>query len=744
MGDERSSIASRTSASKPADGISSSSSQRIQSRVQSGSTRPDRPVDWVGVGIVDEDVRATSSRGWRAPRRPMCRARRRSRPRCRERSSWAATRAVGPRVRQQTERVPRPPWLAVAAHAGAEHRSREGLPATLGRTVEAAVTIAALPVAALALWALLRAPAARAPARRPPDGRALARAGHPDLRRRRHLLRARGRRRARPSPSARSSRMGAGRDPRRLRRCSSSPASSTTSAPEPDREARRRSSPPPAIVLAAGLRSRSSATTCSASAIGALLARRDHERLQPARQHGRARGDARHRRVRRSSRSTPSTVHENDLVLVLSLSLAFACLGFLPFNLRPGDGARVFMGDSGSQVLGFLLAALGLAASWTTAGTTVATMLLPLLVLAIPILDTTLVTVAAARRAAAGHPGRQGPHLAPARLLRPLRAEGRGAARADRGRARRDLASPTTCSTGRRSRRSACSSRSPCSSSSGASSPSSRSRSGAAGRATRDSATPSRCSRGGSSSCSSTSCSSSGTFLAAYLLFVDGRGTELQRGTLPRRAADRARARATSSSSSSASTGARGATRRRATCSRSGSRRGVATLVAYGIVARDARPRRLPARGSSSSYGLAAAAARSALALVRPVRPRGGRSDRTTADGGCSSSAPGRAGRGAGRATCASAADVRVVGFLDDNPRLRRRRVQGVPVLGSLGDARPSSSDARDEVVVTIPDAPRRPARRRGRACAAAGVACIASSASAPSPLRPPTRALAE
>ena len=87
------------------------------------------------------------------------------------------------------------------------------------------------------------------------------------------------------------------------------------------------------------------------------------------------------------------TVHPNDLVLVLSLSLGFACGGFLPFNLRPGGQALVFMGDSGSQVLGFLLAALGLGASWTTAGTTVATMLLPLLVLAIPILDTTLVTI---------------------------------------------------------------------------------------------------------------------------------------------------------------------------------------------------------------------------------------------------------------------------------------------------------------------------------------------------------------
>jgi UDP-GlcNAc:undecaprenyl-phosphate GlcNAc-1-phosphate transferase len=87
------------------------------------------------------------------------------------------------------------------------------------------------------------------------------------------------------------------------------------------------------------------------------------------------------------------TQHPNDLVLVLALSLGFACGGFLPFNLRPGGDALVFMGDSGSQVLGFLLAALGLAASWTTAGTTVATVLLPLLVLAIPILDTTLVTI---------------------------------------------------------------------------------------------------------------------------------------------------------------------------------------------------------------------------------------------------------------------------------------------------------------------------------------------------------------
>jgi len=87
------------------------------------------------------------------------------------------------------------------------------------------------------------------------------------------------------------------------------------------------------------------------------------------------------------------TQHPNHLVATLSLGICFACLGFLPFNLRLRRSASVFMGDSGSQVLGFTLASLGLAASWTVAGSTVATLLLPLLVLAVPILDTTLVTV---------------------------------------------------------------------------------------------------------------------------------------------------------------------------------------------------------------------------------------------------------------------------------------------------------------------------------------------------------------
>ncbi len=99
------------------------------------------------------------------------------------------------------------------------------------------------------------------------------------------------------------------------------------------------------------------------------------------------------------------TIHPNDTILALSLAGALSCAGFLPFNLRPHGKALIFMGDSGSQVLGFMLAALGLSASWKVAGTTVATLLLPVLVLAVPILDTTLVTIA---RLLEGRPISQG------------------------------------------------------------------------------------------------------------------------------------------------------------------------------------------------------------------------------------------------------------------------------------------------------------------------------------------------
>ena len=63
-----------------------------------------------------------------------------------------------------------------------------------------------------------------------------------------------------------------------------------------------------------------------------------------------------------------------------------ACLGFLRHNFYP---ARIFMGDSGALLLGFVLATESVQGLLKTAA--LATLVLPLLVLAVPILDTSFV-----------------------------------------------------------------------------------------------------------------------------------------------------------------------------------------------------------------------------------------------------------------------------------------------------------------------------------------------------------------
>lgn len=82
----------------------------------------------------------------------------------------------------------------------------------------------------------------------------------------------------------------------------------------------------------------------------------------------------------------------SDVVVVAAL-VAAVIAGFLPFNMNLRRPAAIFMGDCGSQLLGFSLAWLALAASWHQAGGLAAAVAIPLLVLAIPILDTTLVSV---------------------------------------------------------------------------------------------------------------------------------------------------------------------------------------------------------------------------------------------------------------------------------------------------------------------------------------------------------------
>jgi len=81
------------------------------------------------------------------------------------------------------------------------------------------------------------------------------------------------------------------------------------------------------------------------------------------------------------------------LVGALAAALTGACLGFLVYNFNP---ARIFMGDSGSLFLGFLLAAVGLKLRFENV--TTVTWMIPVVVLGIPIFDTTLVTLSRLRR----------------------------------------------------------------------------------------------------------------------------------------------------------------------------------------------------------------------------------------------------------------------------------------------------------------------------------------------------------
>lgn len=81
------------------------------------------------------------------------------------------------------------------------------------------------------------------------------------------------------------------------------------------------------------------------------------------------------------------------LVASLSAALAGCALGFLWYNRPP---ARIFMGDTGSLFLGFLLAALGLGLRFDNIARV--TFFVPIAVMAVPILDALLVSVSRMRR----------------------------------------------------------------------------------------------------------------------------------------------------------------------------------------------------------------------------------------------------------------------------------------------------------------------------------------------------------
>lgn len=75
----------------------------------------------------------------------------------------------------------------------------------------------------------------------------------------------------------------------------------------------------------------------------------------------------------------------NLIVTIFSLGIIGSTLGFLPYNFYP---AKIFMGDTGSMVLGFTVSLIAIEGSQK--GTTFITILAPVIAMGIPVLDTGL------------------------------------------------------------------------------------------------------------------------------------------------------------------------------------------------------------------------------------------------------------------------------------------------------------------------------------------------------------------
>ena len=90
----------------------------------------------------------------------------------------------------------------------------------------------------------------------------------------------------------------------------------------------------------------------------------------------------------------PHQLRPDEIYGVMGITLG-ASIGFLPYNFNP---ARIFLGDSGSLLLGYMLAAISIMGPFKT--TTALTVALPILILALPLFDTSW---AIFRRTASGH-----------------------------------------------------------------------------------------------------------------------------------------------------------------------------------------------------------------------------------------------------------------------------------------------------------------------------------------------------
>jgi UDP-GlcNAc:undecaprenyl-phosphate GlcNAc-1-phosphate transferase len=76
----------------------------------------------------------------------------------------------------------------------------------------------------------------------------------------------------------------------------------------------------------------------------------------------------------------------NDVLVLMSLALSGSCLGFLKHNFFP---ASIFMGDTGSMFLGYMLSVLGVISTLNVGG--FLNLFVPVLILGVPVFDTLIV-----------------------------------------------------------------------------------------------------------------------------------------------------------------------------------------------------------------------------------------------------------------------------------------------------------------------------------------------------------------
>lgn len=81
-------------------------------------------------------------------------------------------------------------------------------------------------------------------------------------------------------------------------------------------------------------------------------------------------------------------IHGQYVTTMAMMVIAGAAVGFLPFNFHP---AKTFMGDGGSQLLGFSIAAFSILG--TVKSTTMVVVIIPALVLGLPIFDTLMAII---------------------------------------------------------------------------------------------------------------------------------------------------------------------------------------------------------------------------------------------------------------------------------------------------------------------------------------------------------------